>query len=406
MSEDRRVVITGMGVVSALGIGKEALLRGITSASSGITPTTRRIGKFETTVPLGVVPDYRPLEYFTDDELLLRDPYAQYAIIAAREAMEEAGLPDRSFVGERTAIVFGTGAGGEYAREEAAHRFLAEGKPRCNPTLVPRTNHQASVGFVSMAYGIRGPAIIVSSGCASSNHAISQAYLMVKHGVADRALAGGSDANAVYTNIKAFDALRILAPDTCRPFSRDRRGMVMGEGGGVVVLETLEMARARSAIILAELAGVGMSADAGDIVHPTATGPAQAMRTALSDAGLNPEDIDYINAHGTGTDANDREEIRAVKLAFGAHAQKLAISSTKSLHGHALGGVGGIELVATLLAMRENVLPPTVNYLGPDPDCDLDVVPNEARPRPIRATLSNAFAFGGLNAVLALRKMV
>jgi nodulation protein E len=405
MSEDRRVVITGMGVVSALGIGKEALLHAITAGLSGITPTTRRIGNYTITVPLGVVPDYQPLDHFVEGDLLLRDPYAQYALLAAKEAMAQAGLPDDTFVGERTAIAFGTGAGGEYAREEAAHRFLVEGKPRCNPTLVPRTNHQASVGFVSMAYGIKGPAIVVSSGCASSNHAIAQAYLMVKHGVADRALAGGSDANAVYTNIKAFDALRILASDTCRPFSRNRRGMVMGEGGGVVVLETLDVARARGATILAELAGVGMSADAGDVVHPTASGPAQAIRTALADARLNPEDIDYINAHGTGTEINDREEIRAVKLAFGAHAQKLAISSTKSMHGHALGGVGGIELVATLLAMRENVLPPTVNYLGPDPECDLDVVPNEARGKPIRAALSNAFAFGGLNAVLALRKL-
>lgn len=405
MSRERRIVITGAGVVSALGIGKGALWRGIVEARSGIARTTRRIGDYEITVPLGAVPDYRPSDHFSEGDLLLRDPYAQYALLAAQEAMEEAGLPDATFVPERTAIALGTGAGGEYAREEAAYRFLAEGKPRCNPTLVPRTNLQASVGFLSMKYGIRGPSIVVSTGCASSNHAIAQAYLMVKHGIADRALAGGSDANAVYTNIKAFDAMRILAPDTCRPFSRDRRGMVLGEGGGVVVLETLDLARARGATILAELAGVGMSADAVDMVHPAATGPAQAMRTALADAGLNPEDIDYINAHGTGTRINDREEIQAIKHTFGSHARRLAVSSTKSLHGHALGGVGGIELTATLLAMRENVLPPTVNHLGPDPDCDLEVVPNVACERPIRAALSNAFAFGGLNAVLALRKI-
>ncbi|HLO77158.1 MAG TPA: beta-ketoacyl-[acyl-carrier-protein] synthase family protein [Magnetospirillum sp.] len=405
MSGPRRVVVTGIGSVSALGIGKAAMWENLSAGRSGIAAATVSIGPHAVTVPLAQVPGFDPLAHFHENDLLLRDPYALFAIVAAREAMAEAGLPDIGFDPTRTAVVLGSGAGGEQARERAAWRFLGEGASRCNPTLVPRTNHQASAGFVSMEFGLKGPTFVVATGCASSNHAIAQAWMMVRHGMVDRALTGGSEANLVYTNIKAFDALRVLADDTCRPFSRDRRGMVLGEGAGIVVLEDYETARARGATIYAELAGVGMSADATDVVQPNAAGPAQAMRAAMDAAGLNPEDVDYINAHGTGTQVNDREECRAIRMAFGAHADRLWVSSTKSMHGHALGGVGGVELVATLLAMRHGVVPPTANHAGDDPSCDLDVVPNIARRRPIRAALSNAFAFGGLNAVLALRSV-
>ena len=244
----------------------------------------------------------------------------------------------------------------------------------------------------------------MASACASSNHAIAQALLLLQTGAADVALAGGAEACITLGSVKAWEAMRVLADDTCRPFSKGRRGLVLGEGAGVFVLETLAHAQARGAVILAELAGAGMSADAADIVMPDASGAARAMRAALAQAGLAPQDVGYINAHGTGTQVNDPTETRAIKAVFGDHAQRLAVSSTKSMHGHALGAGGAIELVAVIGALRDGVLPPTINYLGPDPECDLDVVPNESRDRPVSAALSNSFAFGGLNAVLALRR--
>ncbi|WAC71552.1 beta-ketoacyl-[acyl-carrier-protein] synthase family protein [Roseateles sp. SL47] len=403
MTSDRRVVVTGVGCLSAQGIGRHAVWDALCAGRCGLKPTTRSIGTFSVTAPLGVVPDYRWQDHFNEDELILLDPYAQYAILAAREALGDAGLLDSDHDRSRTAVILGSGAGGEHAREEAAWKFLGEGRQRCNPMLVPRTNHQASAGFVSMKFRITGPTMVIATGCASSNHAVAQAWLMIKQGLVDRAVTGGSEANLVYTNIKAFESMRVMGTDTCRPFSLGRSGMVLAEGAGVVVLETLDSALRRGAAIYAELAGVGMSADATNVVHPSAEGPAQAMAAALALADLRPADIDYINAHGTGTPVNDAEECKAIRQVFGAEADRLCVSSTKSMHGHALGAAGGIELVATLLAMRHGMVPPTANYQGPDPACDLDVVPNVARPARIRAALSNNFAFGGLNAVLALR---
>ncbi|WP_323121972.1 beta-ketoacyl-[acyl-carrier-protein] synthase family protein [Burkholderia alba] len=405
MSEARRVVVSGVGCLSALGIGRQAVWDALASGRSGIRPAARRVGSYSVTVPLGEVPDYRALDHFGEDDLALLDPYAQYAVVAAREALGDAKLIDADYDRFRTAVVLGSGAGGEQAREEAAWKFLGEGRTRCNPLLVPRTNHQASAGFVSMTFGITGPTLVISTGCASANHAIAQAWLMVRHGFVDRAIAGGSEANLVYTNLKAFESMRVMSTDTCRPFSLGRKGMTLAEGAGIVVLETLESALARGAPVYAELAGVGMSGDASSVVHPSAAGPARAMGAALDTAGLRADDVDYINAHGTGTTVNDAEECKAIRQVFGAHADRLAVSSTKSMHGHALGAAGGIELVATLMAMRQSVVPPTAGYEAFDPACDLDVVPNAARPMAIRAALSNNFAFGGLNAVLALRAL-
>jgi nodulation protein E len=244
----------------------------------------------------------------------------------------------------------------------------------------------------------------VASACASSNHALGQALMLLQSGVADVALAGGVEACITLGTVKAWEAMRVMASDTCRPFSKGRQGLVLGEGAGVFVLETLAHAQARGATILAEFVGCGMSADAADIVMPDASGAARAMRAALSQGGVALDEVDYINAHGTGTQANDATETRAIRALFGAHADRLAVSSTKSMHGHALGGGGAIELVAALGALRDGVLPPTINYLDADPACDLNVVPNTAQERPVRAVLSNSFAFGGLNAVLALRR--
>jgi nodulation protein E len=262
----------------------------------------------------------------------------------------------------------------------------------------------SATSHVTMEHNITGPAFTVSSACSSSTHAIGQAFWMVRAGVADLALAGGSEACFTLGTLKAWESMRVMAPDTCRPFSRNRRGMVLGEGGAVVVLEPLDAARRRGAKIYAELAGMGMSSDAGHITLPCEHGAARAMRAALDDARMQPADIDYVNAHGTGTTANDSTESRAIRQVFGEHARALAVSSTKSMHGHALGASGAIELVATVLALHYGIVPPTANFTEPDPECDLDCVPNQARERPIRAALSNSFAFGGLNAVLAVRR--
>jgi len=263
----------------------------------------------------------------------------------------------------------------------------------------------APVSQIAAEFGARGPAFAVTSACASSAHALGTALLLLRAGAAQLALAGGTDACFSYGHLQAWEALRVMAPDTCRPFSRDRRGMVLGEGAGAFVLETLEHARARGATPLAELAGFGQSSDAGDPVHPDPEGMAAAIGAALRDAAMEPGEVDYVNAHGTGTASNDVAEARALHLALGSAARLASVSSTKSLHGHALGASGALELVATLFALREGVIPPTANWLGPDPECDLDVTPNEARERPVRAALSSSFAFGGLNAVLALRRL-
>ena len=261
----------------------------------------------------------------------------------------------------------------------------------------------AGASHISMRYGITGPAWTVSTACSSSNHAIGQAFWMVRSGAVDCAIAGGSEAVFHFGFLKTWEAMRVVSTDTCRPFSRDRKGLILGEGGAMLVLEPLESARARGATVLAELAGFGMSADAHHITQPSVEGAAAAMRGALADARSNHEEIGYINAHGTGTAANDPAETKAIRCVFGAHADRLAVSSTKSMHGHTLGAAGAIESVATILALRNGVLPPTANYTTPDPECDLDVVPNVAREARISAALSNSFAFGGLNAVLLFR---
>jgi nodulation protein E len=262
----------------------------------------------------------------------------------------------------------------------------------------------AAASHISMEFGATGPAFAVCSACSSSNHAMGVALALVRSGAVDRAITGGSEANINYGNVNAWEALKVLTPNACRPFSRGRNGMSLGDGAGIIVLERMDAARARGAKIYAEMAGSGASADAGDLLRPDANGAAAAIRNALADAGLAPEDVDYVNAHGTGTLLNDPVETAAIRLVFGAHADRLAVSSTKSMHGHALGAAGALEMVATVLALQHQVAPPTVNWIERDPKCDLDYVPNEARAMPIRAAMSNSFAFGGLNAVLAVKR--
>ena len=263
----------------------------------------------------------------------------------------------------------------------------------------------AGASHISMEFGITGPSFTISTACSSAGHAIGQAFWMIRSGAVDLALTGGSEAPFSFGILKAWEAMRVVSPDTCRPFSRDRHGMVLGEGAAMLLLEPLDAARARGARIHAEIVGFGMSADAGHITQPSSNGAMRAMRAALRDSGLAPEEIGYINAHGTATQANDPTEVAAIRAVFGPHAERLAVSSTKSMHGHALGAAAALEAVATGLALRDGVLPPTANFNEPDPECDLDVIPNIARQAQVECGLSNSFAFGGLNAVLALRKI-
>lgn len=401
-----RVVITGIGCVSSFGVGAAALWSGLVAGRSAITMTRVVLGELEANFPAAPVPGFVPADHFDVDSIALRDSFAQFAIVAAREAVHDAGLAAPEDEPGDTGVILGNGGGGERTREATALRLIREKKLRLNPMTVPKTNLQAPVGFISQEFGATGPSFVISTGCAAATHAIAQAFLVVRHGLARRVITGGCEASVILSTLQAFDATRTLSHTTCRPFSRERDGMVIGEGAGVVVLEELQSARQRGAKVYAELAGVGMSADAFSSVHPREAGPAQAMRIALRDAAADPSEVDYINAHGTGTLVNDRVETSAIRSVFGSHAGALTVSSTKSLHGHALGGAGGIELVATLLGMKHGVAPPTANYLGPDEDCTLDYAPNEAKPRRMDVALKQSFAFGGLNAVLVLRRNV
>ncbi|MDE2564175.1 MAG: beta-ketoacyl-[acyl-carrier-protein] synthase family protein [Burkholderiales bacterium] len=399
-----RVVITGMGCVSALGLSARATWAAMCEGTSGIGPLTG-LDAAELRTPVAAqLKGYEPQAHFDDKRLVLLDPVSQYALVAAREAVAQSGLAFDGQAGERCAVVIGTGIGGASTQEQLARRLYGERNPRVHPMAIVRVMPNAPASQLSLEFGLRGPAFAVASACASANHALAQALMLLQTGAADVALAGGTEACITVGTVKAWEAMRVLADDTCRPFSRGRRGLVLGEGAGVFVLETLAHARRRGAEVLAELAGAGLTADAADIVMPDPAGAARAMRAALQQAGLAPQDVGYINAHGTGTPANDPAETRAIRAVFGAQADALAVSSTKSMHGHALGAGGAIELVAVIGALRQGVLPPTLNYLGPDPECDLDVVPNVARSQPVAAALSNSFAFGGLNAVLALRR--
>ena len=406
----RRVVITGMGCVSALGVTAQQTWSGMRDGRSGITPLTGLDDDSLRTPVAAQAKAFVAAEHFDEKRLVLLDPVSQFALVAAREAVAQSGLnfagaqAQRSELGDRTAVIIGTGIGGASTQDQMARRLYAERNPRVHPMTIVRVMPNAPASQISLEFGLRGPVFAVASACASSNHALGQALMLLRSGAADLALAGGSEACITVGTVKAWEAMRVMADDTCRPFSSGRRGLVLGEGAAVFVLETLEHAQARGATILAELAGAGMTADATDIVMPDASGATRAMRGALEQAGLALQDVDYINAHGTGTQVNDATETKAIRALFGAHADALAVSSTKGGHGHALGAAGAIELVAVLGAMAESVVPPTLNYLRPDPACDLNVVPLMAQQRPVRAALSNSFAFGGLNAVLALKR--
>jgi nodulation protein E len=399
-----RVAITGMGSISALGRNTVEFAQALREARCGIAAiesTDVSQLRFQNGAE---VKGYSHKPYFEDRRADFIDRFAQFAVIAAREAVIDSGIEWTPALRETAAIVTGSCVGGQSTEDIGFQEVYKLGHNRVHPLTIPKTMANAGASHISMEFGITGPSFTISTACSSAAHAIGQAYWMVRSGATDLALAGGSEAPFSFGILKAWEAMRVVSPDTCRPFSRDRRGMVLGEGAAMLVLEPMEAAVARGARIHAEIVGFGMSADAGHITQPSAEGAARAMRAALRDAALVPEQIAYINAHGTGTPANDPTETAAIRAVFGAHAGKLAISSTKSMHGHALGASAALECVATALALRDGVLPPTANYNQPDPECDLDVIPNVARAVQVEYAISNSFAFGGLNAVLALKK--
>lgn len=400
----RRVAITGVGCICGLGHDLPTVWREAAAGRSSIREVTRVDPTLLLAKNAAEVRDYDPEKVFDSKLLTMLDRASQFALIAAQEALTMAGLENAKPLGESCAVILGSGVGGMNTLDESFKKLYAEKLTRVHPFTIPKLMVNAPASQVTMRYGATGPSYAIASACSSANHAIGTAAWMVRTGTVDMAITGGTEAVITLGTMKGWEALRVVASDTCRPFSANRRGMVLGEGAGVFVIEAFERAQARGAPILAEIAGFGMSSDAGDLVAPSADGAARAIRGALRDGGLNPEDIDYINAHGTGTPANDSTETKAIKLVFGDLAAKLAISSTKAVHGHALGAAGALELAITVAAMRDSVIPPTANYLGPDPACDLDYVPNTAREKPIRAALSNSFAFGGLNAVIAVKR--
>ena len=407
----KRVAITGLGAVSALGIGVDALWSGLLAARSGV----RRITLFDPdslASPIAAeVPDFDPLQWIASDTIDVMDRFSQFAVVAAGEALRTSGLSAAELSRQHAGVAVGSALGGASSEDEQYLRLYGERHLRPHPFTIPRLMNSAAAAHLTMRYGADGPALSFGTACAAGTHAIGEAAEIIRAGRAEIMLAGGADAPIAYGVMKAWEAMRVMAPQpvegpsgACRPFSRDRQGLVIGEGAGIVILEEWEHARRRGADILAELAGYGATADAGHITQPGIDAPARAMTLALAQASLSPDRIDYINAHGTATRLNDATETSIIKKVFGSSAAGVAISSTKSMHGHAMGASGALELIAAVLALRHGVAPPTAHYNEPDPDCDLDYTPNQPRERRIRAALSNSFGFGGLNAVLAIKE--
>ena len=399
----RRVAITGTGAISALGRTTAEFAESLRQGRCGIAAIASADMSQIRFQNGAEVPNYCHKPYFDDRRADFMDRFAQFAVIAAREAVADAGIVWTPELRETAAIITGSCVGGQSTEDIGFTEVYKLGHNRVHPLTIPKTMANAGASHISMEFGIMGPAFTISTACSSAGHAIGQAFAMVRSGMVDLALTGGSEAPFSFGILKAWEAMRVVSPDTCRPFSKDRRGMILGEGGAMFVLEPLEAARARGARIHAEIVGFGMSSDACHITQPSKEGAARAMQAALRDARLAPEQIGYINAHGTATPANDPTETAAIHSVFGSHASRLAVSSTKSMHGHALGAAAALECLATVLALRDGVLPPTANFNTPDPECDLDVIPNQSREQRVEYALSNSFAFGGLNAVLALR---
>jgi len=398
-------VITGIGVVSAIGNNAADFWASLVAGRSGIGPITKVDVSTMRFQNAAEVKDFDPAEHFDEKNLLWLDPFSHYGIVAAREAIADSGIEFNDELRDKSGVITGSCLGGKMTEDELYYKLYAEGKQRHQPIAIPRAMSNAVASHVSMEFGLTGATFTTSTACSSANHAIGQAFWLIRQGTLDMAITGGSEAPICFGNLKAWETMRVVSPDTCRPFSKDRTGMILGEGGAMFVMETEESAHARGAQIYAEIAGFGMSADAHHLTMPLSDGAAKGMRLALEDANLEPQQVGYINAHGTATPANDPMESQAIRKVFGSHTDNIGVSSTKSMHGHTLGAAGAIEAAATVLALHNNLLPPNANFNEPDPECNVDVIANEARPAEVEAAVSNSFAFGGLNAVLAFRRV-
>jgi nodulation protein E len=404
MSPARRIAITGIGTISCLGRGRAETLESGVRGRVGIKAiecidASRLLCRIAGEVPAAALAeDFKEYDRFT-----------RFALIAASEAAEQANLADPSIDRTRLATLIGTALGGNETLDASYERLYGKNLTRLSPFTIPRIMYNAATSAVSAHLRALGPAYSIASACASATHSIGQAFHWLRSGMADLALAGGSDAPLTVGTIRCWESLRVLAPTNgapeaaCRPFSSDRQGLVLAEGAAVFVLETFESALRRGRTILGEIVGCGLSSDAGHLTDPTVEGPARALQAALDDAQLTAQQVDYINAHGTATRANDPIESAAIRRVLGSRADKIPVSSTKSMHGHAMGASGAIELAVSLLCLNEGWVPPTMNYTIPDPECDLDYVPNQARQGLVGTFLSNSFGFGGVNGVLAVR---
>lgn len=399
----RRVVITGAGTINALGHDVPTTLAAMREGRCGIGALNiRDVDRLQ--IKIGAqVQGYDETAHFDRQQLTLYDRFTQFALLAAAEAISQSGINFDGELAEKAGVILGTSGGGLTTQDDNYRTVYEDGKNRVHPFIVPRLMNNAAVSHVSMTHNLRGPSFTVSTACASSNHAMGQAFNMVRSGMTPAMVTGGAEAMLCFGGIKAWEGLRVMSKDACRPFSANRTGMVQGEGAAVFVFEDLDHAKARGAEILCEIAGCAMSSDASDIVVPSQAGAGRAIAGAIKDAQMNPSDIGYINAHGTGTAVNDKTECAAVRDVFGDHADRLMLSSTKSMHGHLIGGTGAVELLACIMAVRDGVVAPTIGFDSADPACDLDVVPNDARDAHVSVALSNAFAFGGLNAVMAVK---
>jgi nodulation protein E len=405
MKHQRRIVITGMGVISPIGQDLPTFSQNLFDGVGGIELVDFFWRDIVAQYPVAPVKNFDPSAIIDAKKAALIDRFAQFAVVAAKQAFDDSGLVLTPEMAERTAVITGTSVGSQNTLEDSFMKLLTSANARAHPFTIPRLMSNAGSSHISMTLGITGPGFTVASACASAVHAMGVTVGMLRSGLVDQAITGGAEACLTFGTLKGWDALRVMSPDLCRPFSANRAGLVLGEGAGMLVLETLDAAKARGAKIYAELAGFGMSSDAKDITTPDVGGASRAIAGAMKDASLAPEDIDYINAHGTGTRINDQMETTAIKQVLGDRARHIAISANKSMFGHALGAAGALEMLGTVLAVGRDMVPPTINYLEPDPECDLDYVPNVVRSMPIRAALKNSFGFGGLNAVVAVRKM-
>ena len=410
--QKRRVVVTGVGLITALGTSTEETWKGLCEGRSGITAISRFDTTQFSTKIAGEVKNFDPLNYFEKKDVKKMDSFIHYAVAAAEAAMKQAGLAITPELSERTGVFIGSGIGG-FAIIEREHAAFLEGGPRkISPFFIPSSIINLAAGQVSIRLGARGPNSAPCTACSSGAHAVGDAFRVISRGDADVMVAGGSEAAVTPMGVGGFAAMRALSTRNeepqraSRPFDKDRDGFVVGEGAGVVILEALEVAKKRGAQIIAELVGYGMSGDAYHITLPPddGNGAHRVMLNAITDAGIKPEQVDYINAHGTSTPPNDRIETMAIKRLFREHTRKLAVSSTKSMIGHLLGAAGAVEAGITSLVVSRGVLPPTINYEIPDPDCDLDYVPNKMRKSDVRYALSNSFGFGGTNASLLFKK--